>query len=521
MCFQSWPAGRVFPWTRRQDLQRHNLHPQVSQHPGQAKHHRQICRVLINIICSLSTPFVSVSQIYAGPYSNYGNNVIVDCCVIGYGLPRAGTAAPQAPSRQTGTGLFGNTGLLMPGANTNFNNNNLNSRNTISDDKFQLIGGYGNSRAFGDNSANTSPQLGFQTSPRQGSSTANTQGVYGSNPFYSGAGRQNTFNIGPGGRPSYDNIYNRGNTNYNTNRLPIAGAVPDTGSANSNNGQTPGSQNYYSGAGGNLGTGRNNGYSPSSSARSSGGGSRGGFSNSQFPSVFSNIGSPDFFKLDGELAGAAFVTGGPEVATGIGSAGKGTGGDATLSSSLAGGFKPPQGPSFQDIYNKPTGESPLSGLGFSDTVSPERRNSISDIFFSDGNVKDTIGLSKEDMFIPRENEESESSSSYQSDSGDYPDGEGDDYYNDNDIILDNDNDSRYDDYDIVNSDREPYDSVEANYSQDGSSRSDPSFGSDETSTLTDPSPLTSEGVDNQPEVEVKAEVSSGPKPIYRSASQGQ
>ncbi|GFS09110.1 hypothetical protein ElyMa_004774700 [Elysia marginata] len=428
--------------------------------------------------------------IYAGPYSNYGNNVIVDCCVIGYGLPRAGASPTVAPTQSGTAGLFGKRGLGLTGAN---NNNNLNARNTISDDKFKLIGGYGNSRAFDGASDRgiSDPQFGYQETSRQPFRGTSTQNLYGSNPFRTPT--QGSRGFGNSGRagPTYDNIYSRGNNNYNNNNG--AGNYFDEtrqGSPNSAGGQGRGS----------------GGYSPSSGSYNNNGG-RDGFSNSQFPSVFNNIGSPDFFNLDGELAGAAFVKGGPPAAAGIGSGGaRGSGGDSSLGVSLAGGFKPPQGPSFQDIYNKPTGESPLSGLGFSDTVAPERRNSISDLFFGDGSIKDTIGLTEDDMFIPRENEESESSSSYQSESGDYPDSGSNDGYNiDNDDSYDASNNA----YDISKS-NVPYESSEESYSYSD-------YPEDEVT-----SPSQAEISENEAPVEASGSASedvtpaSGPKPVYRS-----
>ena len=435
----------------------------------------------------------------------------MDCCVIGYGLPRA-SATPTVVPSQGGTSLFGNAGLVLPGAK---NNNNANPRNTISDDKFRLIGGYGNSRAIdGTNDRSIrNPQFGYQGTAREPFFRAtSSKGLYGSNPFRPSSQDNSGFRNGGTGGQSYNNIYNRGNNNFNSNRVPVA----STNSNNNNNGNSD-IRNYYDGARGSPAGGvrrqsSGNGSTPNSGSYTSG--DRNGFSNSQFPSVFSNIGSPDFFNLDGELAGAAFVKGGPEAATGIGGTSRGTG-DSSLSSSLAGGFKPPQGPSFQDIYNKPTGESPLSGLGFSDTVSPERRNSISDIFFGDGSIKDTIGLTEEDMFIPRESEESQSSSSYQSDSDDYPDGNSDNEYDDNDDSYVNTSEYGRNNNNQLSA---PYGANEENNSYRDSNENDSSLLSDVTPA--DPDAQSPASLETNGSTSDNTFIESGgPKPVYRDESE--
>ncbi|XP_012941210.2 uncharacterized protein DDB_G0283357 [Aplysia californica] len=382
--------------------------------------------------------------IYDGPYSVYGNNPMLGCCVIGLGIP----TASEANNAGGNAGIFSGSAFGTP--QNQFNNDGGSS-------KFTLIP-YGNNN----------PNFGFQSSsPGFGSG------------FYGNSNNNNNQDLGAS-RNNFNNNNNgfgRGSNNYRNN----GGNSPRYGFS-SNGGFGQSNQNFNNNNNFNSQNGQSNSNRPY------------GYTNSQFPSVFSNIGGSDFFNLDGKLAGAALVNGGPDAATGL--AGGSIGGGDSLASSLGKGFDPPKGPSFQDIYNRPTGESPLQGGAFSDSVSPERKNSLSDMFFRDKNIKDTIGLTDDDKFIPRESEDEESNSSYQSDS--------------------NDPDSDYPNYDDYEPQDDPYNYERGEEPEDYSPpKSDNTLITEATGDGDDVIDINSDGA-SYPEKSGAKTSGGGPKPIYAS-----
>ena len=91
--------------------------------------------------------------------------------------------------------------------------------------------------------------------------------------------------------------------------------------------------------------------------------------------------------------------------------------DSVLPDSVTGRFQAPEPPRFQDIYGLDSGDSPLSRSGYGNTVRPSRGSKLSRMFFQDQDVKSTvgIGLTPEELDIPRESAEEESSRSFHED----------------------------------------------------------------------------------------------------------
>ncbi|XP_076445811.1 uncharacterized protein LOC143283456 isoform X2 [Babylonia areolata] len=98
-------------------------------------------------------------------------------------------------------------------------------------------------------------------------------------------------------------------------------------------------------------------------------------------------------------------------------------------------FRAPEPPRFEDVYGLDVGASPLARSGYGGQVGSSQGggSSLSRLFFQDGDVESTLGLglTPEEMDIPREAGEEESSTSFHQDRAlDDDDDDGDPGYDD-------------------------------------------------------------------------------------------
>ena len=119
------------------------------------------------------------------------------------------------------------------------------------------------------------------------------------------------------------------------------------------------------------------------------------FTNSAFRSPFNLDDKFSFFDLTGKTARV----------------------NSVLPENVGSKFKAPEPPRFQDIYGLDSGQSPLSRSGYGNTVRPSKGSKLSRMFFQDQDIKSTvgIGLTPEEMDIPRESGDEESSRSFHED----------------------------------------------------------------------------------------------------------
>ena len=119
------------------------------------------------------------------------------------------------------------------------------------------------------------------------------------------------------------------------------------------------------------------------------------FTNSAFRSPFNLDDKFSFFDLSGKTARV----------------------NSVLPESVSSKFKAPEPPRFQDIYGLESGDSPLSRSGYGNTVRPSKGSKLSRMFFQDQDIKSTvgIGLTPEELDIPRESGDEESSRSFHED----------------------------------------------------------------------------------------------------------
>ena len=90
--------------------------------------------------------------------------------------------------------------------------------------------------------------------------------------------------------------------------------------------------------------------------------------------------------------------------------------NSILPTSVGRKFKAPDPPRFQDIHGLNSGESPLSKSGYGNTVGPSQGSSLSRQFFKDNDVNLAgVGLTAEEIDIPRESSEEETSRRYHQD----------------------------------------------------------------------------------------------------------